>query len=296
MDLSKDKGGVYRMELSTSTNIHQFYKQDYYFFDAVKSIELCKKTGYRAIDISMHSVSIGNKPMAKDDWKDWVYSVRKTIEANNLFPTQAHAFFFSRKIAQTQEACDRGEKLIRRSIEAAGLLNAPWIVVHPIHGLDVVGLTHNEIFYKNVDYFNRLADYAEKNHIGIAVENMFEGSFESAEDLLQLINEVGRQNVGICWDTGHAHLAKQDQVASILALGKRCKALHISDNNGKYDEHMLPYFGSIDWQSIVTALKNSGYEGDFTYEIHNTTKNVPIPLRERLLRYTWEVGQELLKL
>ena len=43
-------------------------------------------------------------------------------------------------------------------------------------------------------------------------------------------------------------------------------ALHINDNRGNGDEHIIPYFGTMNLDEIMNALINIGYNGYFTFE------------------------------
>lgn len=46
--------------------------------------------------------------------------------------------------------------------------------------------------------------------------------------------------------------------------------LHLHDNYGTRDDHSMPYFGTIDWDEIMRALRDIGYEGTFNYEVAAT--------------------------
>ena len=73
---------------------------------------------------------------------------------------------------------------------------------------------------------------------------------------------------GICLDTGHLNLKDKDQRNFILKAGKRLKALHIADNQGETDQHMMPYGrGNIDFDEVIRALREVDYEGLFNLEI-----------------------------
>ena len=50
------------------------------------------------------------------------------------------------------------------------------------------------------------------------------------------------------------------------ALGKELYALHIHDNRGMQDEHLIPYLGTINMDEVINALIEIGYEGYFTFE------------------------------
>ncbi len=53
----------------------------------------------------------------------------------------------------------------------------------------------------------------------------------------------------------------------IRTLGPRLKALHVNDNRGKGDDHLCPYMGLNDWDSILKALAEVDYKGDLTFEV-----------------------------
>ena len=62
------------------------------------------------------------------------------------------------------------------------------------------------------------------------------------------------------------------------------------------DEHLLPFYGDIDWASIMKTLKEIEYEGDVTYEVTPWLDRVPPMLRDTALKHSVEVGEYLLKL
>ena len=143
---------------------------------------------------------------------------------------------------------------------------------------------------------------AEKCGTGIAVENMVDFRDNrrrycggSPDELLQLIERINDPDVGICLDTGHANIAGLACPELVRMFGPHLRATHINDNRGKYgDEHLLPYFGSIDWPGVMTALKEVGYGGDFSFEIGS--QRIPAALRPQWLTYTAAVGNQLLSL
>ena len=76
----------------------------------------------------------------------------------------------------------------------------------------------------------------------------------------------------------------------------RLKATHVSENNGKNNDQLLPFAGKTDWVNIMKILKQINYQGDFTYEILHYVDNTPDPLVLPALEYSVQVGQYLLAL
>ena len=52
----------------------------------------------------------------------------------------------------------------------------------------------------------------------------------------------------------------------IRALGNRLKALHVHDNDRIHDSHELPFTMQIDFDGMVEALRDIGYDGYMTLE------------------------------
>ena len=63
----------------------------------------------------------------------------------------------------------------------------------------------------------------------------------------------------------------------------------------KYD-HVLPFDGYTDWNAFMKLLKEIKYGGDFTYEIHRYTSQLPDAMVPAALRYSVEMGNYLLSL
>ena len=81
------------------------------------------------------------------------------------------------------------------------------------------------------------------------------------------------EDAGICLDFGHAHI-DGDVVEAIETVSEHLIATHVHDNAGRSDDHLLPFDGTIDWPSALTAVQKIGYDGPLMLEINarGTTK------------------------
>ena len=84
-----------------------------------------------------------------------------------------------------------------------------------------------------------------------------------SSDILELISADDR--LMVCFDTNH--LLKEENADFIKRIGKRIVTLHVSDYDKTNERHWLPGEGMIDWQSLLSALKEIGYSGVWLYEI-----------------------------
>lgn len=100
----------------------------------------------------------------------------------------------------------------------------------------------------------------------ICLENV--SSAPALSDLTVILDAVDSPHLGICLDTGHLNMADADQAAFIRGAGSRLKALHIADNEGETDQHLMPHGrGTVEWPVVVDELRRIGYEGAFNLEI-----------------------------
>lgn len=101
--------------------------------------------------------------------------------------------------------------------------------------------------------------------IKLAVETTSHYAPKSTERLLRVINEFAPEKVGMCIDTGHANLS-EDVPEIIRKAGKRIFTVHMQDNDGKTDLHLLPMSGIIKWKEVCKAFNDAGYNGVFMFE------------------------------
>ena len=187
-----------------------------------------------------------------------------------------------------------------RALEITAMLGAKWAVIHTV--MDVTADINDVDAHVrcNQQMFAREAELAAKLGVGLAFENMFDGDQRrfgsTAEDLIAIQDSFHSDHFGVCWDVGHANRMYHGlQPLAIRKLGSRIKALHIDDNLGKDDLHLLPFEGNVAWEQIMHELHDGGCEADLIYEIRNNS-NMPEALRDITARYCYEVGEYLLSL
>lgn len=135
----------------------------------------------------------------------------------------------------------------------------------------------------NLAYFPKYIDLALRHNVGVVLENMYDPkptqrTYTAApDDLIDLVDAFNDARVQVCWDFGHGNLTEYDQCEALRQVGQRLKSTHIADNNGLRDDHLLPYYGNMDWTKLMGVLKEIGYQGDITFEITPFLDRVPPP-------------------
>ena len=98
----------------------------------------------------------------------------------------------------------------------------------------------------------------------ICIENMVRSTFfERADQVKYFLDNT--DGVYTCVDVNHfLHDNPED---AILLYGDKIGAIHISDNDKIDEQHLLPKDGKLNWNKIVCALQQVGFNGSFNYEL-----------------------------
>jgi sugar phosphate isomerase/epimerase len=94
--------------------------------------------------------------------------------------------------------------------------------------------------------------FAKQRGITIALENT-PGEMATPENLKHFLEQTRLSNIKLCLDTGHAHLSG-GLATGLEATHDLVATVHVHDNHGERDEHLLPYLGTIDWDATLPAL------------------------------------------
>jgi sugar phosphate isomerase/epimerase len=98
-----------------------------------------------------------------------------------------------------------------------------------------------------------LRAFARPLGVSLLLENI-PNDLSTPEKLKELINLLRYEDLGVCFDVGHAHLMSSvHQAFSILE--DRIRSTHIHDNKRDKDSHLAPGQGTIDWDQTMQALR-----------------------------------------
>jgi sugar phosphate isomerase/epimerase len=162
------------------------------------------------------------------------------------------------------------------AIKATKYLGSNLIVIHPTYYPDPENNFERSVEI-NTKFYKRLQPYAIDLGVKVAVENLcavhpitrkgVPSSNCSAEKLIRIIDGVG-EGFCACLDTGHAFFCGQDPATQLRLLGDRVKVLHLHDNDGTDDWHLIPGCGKVNWEEVLKALKEINFSGYINTEVN----------------------------
>ncbi len=127
---------------------------------------------------------------------------------------------------------------------------------------------------QSLSFWRPLVKHVENIGSAIAVENIFE---TTPGGLRMLYDEIASPAFGGCFDIGHWNLfAKMDLSEWLGLLQDHILAFHLHDNRGKFDDHMVPGDGFINFAALKSVIE--------TYKIHAKVHTFELHQREELKR------------
>ncbi|MGQ9523309.1 MAG: sugar phosphate isomerase/epimerase family protein [Armatimonadota bacterium] len=126
-----------------------------------------------------------------------------------------------------------------------------------------------DLWLAMVDSFRFCAERAKDAGLKFCLEPRVGELISNTDAFLRLWEHVDNDNFGMVLDTGHQNAQKEILPLSVEKLGRRIFYLHVSDNDGRTNEHLSLGKGTIDWEGVFTALKKHGYDGYVAVDIGN---------------------------
>ncbi|MGI6537969.1 MAG: sugar phosphate isomerase/epimerase family protein [Caldicoprobacterales bacterium] len=269
------------------------------------AIRKLAEIGFDAYDFSMFDIARGGHPIGGEDYKAYVKNLRKAADESGIVCNQSHAPFPS-YLVNNEEYNKHIFPYLVRAIEVTGMLSGDSVVIHPavFPGHKIGG--DSAVWETNMEFYNNLLPYAKDNNVKIAVENMFnwyEGdataspaTCSSPEEFVRYMDALDPNYFIALLDIGHSEMENtggRSAAEMIRALGSHLKALHVHDNDKVHDRHTLPFTQKINWDEVMTALKEIGYNGDFTFEAEQFIMQFPDELAVSAAKMMLDVGRYL---
>ena len=273
-------------------------------FGYEKALKILADAGYDAYDMSFFHPVSDNDPLYSDNFREYAKSLREHADKAGIICNQAHAPFPSSKGDEVKDKAILSS--ILRAMEAASILGAKNIVVHPKQHMPY--RENAELLKKmNIEFYKSLIPYCEKFNINVAVENMWqmnpvgnntivESTCSKVEEFCEYIDGVNSDRIVACLDIGHVSLYGENMSVIIRGLGKRLKALHVHDTDGYRDLHTLPFTACNDFPLIMKLLAEIDYEGDLTFEADSFFRNFPLCMYQDVAEFMQKTGRCLINM
>ncbi len=218
-----------------------------------ESIVRAARIGYRAVELHIRD------PKAVDQRAIFQTLEETGVEVSTIGTGQAYGedrIFFTSPDGEIRRAA---VQRIKDQIDFASRLGAR-VIIGLIKGPLPEGERERDLALANaVRCMRECAEAAEKASIQLVIEaiNRYESNFLcTAEETEQFIGEVGSSVVGLHLDTFHMNIEEVSIEDAIRRHAGRLIHIHLADSNRR-----VPGMGHLNFHSILSALKEIGYQG-----------------------------------
>ncbi len=262
------------MERSIILSTFLFYKERL----MPEHLEFIKRSGFKAVEVFSYR--------AHFDWRDTSY-VALISGAFRKLGLRVHSFHAPWDpdvdydiAALNQKNREKTLTEIFFLIKLLSNLGGKYFVVHPGTILEAGRFTE-EYIANSIGSLKIMIVYARELGVEVLVENPPPPELGSSVEIMRRIfNGLKDYRPSFCFDIGHAFISS-DGIDGFLTIDKSPLELHISDNHGEKDEHLLPGEANLNLKATIEGLKKR-----FGDEFEKTTYNFEIgrnPGLERLV-------------
>lgn len=261
-------------------------------FSYAAMIDYFASVGINAVDMSFESLSSYD-----DSCLAVLYSAAKRAQEKNVSIPLCHLSFYMPDPRDERRMAAYSRELLL-GIGAAALMGIPLAVVHPIAWYSSE-VKYGDWVRANMAFLIPIVKYAEEKGVKICIENM-PSEREAPENhlygscALNISSLASKLGAGICWDVGHANISGYSQSEQMKILDGKLDVLHIHDNDGKKDAHLLPFRGTVDWEDVAFGMRCCRFEGILDVEVSAWALDGAKEIREQFGRDTVAAAKRLL--
>jgi sugar phosphate isomerase/epimerase len=160
---------------------------------------------------------------------------------------------------------------VKRALEIAEQIPFRFLVQH-------LGLPNESFSEKKFESamtsIEHLRAFAKPLGVRILLENI-PNDLSTPDRLMEMIQTAHFDDVGICFDFGHAHLMGSVSEAFEIVRKLVCST-HVHDNDKLRDSHLWPGQGTIDWKAAMELLRSAPQKPPLLLELEENEKVNPL--------------------
>jgi sugar phosphate isomerase/epimerase len=197
-----------------------------------------------------------------------VTEVRTALQEHGVVASSIVSIYTPERdiVSSTASIRQAARDYVRGNIDLAHALGADIVTFTPTACMKIVAEADIQQEWEwAVEAARDLADHAGRAGVTLVLEpwNRYETYLVNrTEQAVRFIDEVDSPHFGYMADTFHMSLEERDIAESIRLAGPRLAHVHLADSN-----RAAPGFGHLDFEPIVQAIADVGYDGWISYEL-----------------------------
>ncbi len=240
--------------------IYYAYWEKEWAADYTQYVKKAEKLGFDILEI-------GASPLP-DYSQEQIRLLRQCAKDSGVTLTAGYGPTFEHNMGSSDPAIrEKASEWFKRLFEVMGQLEISKIggALYSYWPVDFSKPVHKEDDWKySVEGMKKLSELAEPYQITLNLEvlNRFENPIlNTAEEGVQFVTEVDRDNVKVMLDTFHMNIEETSISAAIRTAGNLLGHFHTGECN-----RMVPGQGRMPWREIAEALHEIQYDGSVVME------------------------------
>lgn len=248
-----------------------------------KALSILKNAGFDGADFDLCCYTGSKMPdivtMPHEDFVTYFKNIKSIADEVGIEIPTVHSLLDG--YVRDVEKNEWKRAKVKRDIEAASILGAKYCVIHSVSTLRWGFDADPKIMHQlNQKMYSDFVPTAEEFGVCLTLES-FGGVtvdgvrgydyFSNHKYMRKELDNLDTEYKAFCLDTGHTNVAVGGGCLPlpdfIRYFGSRIKMLHMHDNDGVNDQHLIPGLGYINWPAVFDALDEIGYDGYYNYEL-----------------------------
>ena len=182
-----------------------------------------------------------------------------------------------------------GVDLVKNRVDFAARMDSGGAVIH------IPDRTEEAAWDALRRSLDEIEPYARSRGVRLALEN----DRDNFPALRELFAAYPADYVGLCYDSGHGNQPPEGRAEAVgldelETMKDRLLVLHLHDNDGKSDQHRIPFTGTTDWPRLCRIIAASSYSGCVSMESNIHREDTQDP--EEFLRRAIAAGERLARM
>jgi sugar phosphate isomerase/epimerase len=253
------------MRLAYSTNAYRR-------FPVEEAIRRIASVGYRGVELMADVPHAWPADIEEGD----IAALRRALEVHNLALSNINAFmttaiqdFWHPSWIEPDEEFRRQRiEHTKAALNLAQKLGAACITTEPGGPLPA-GMEWDAALDIFTEGLREALHHAEEVGVLLLVEPEPDLLIENADQFLALAERFDSPMFGLNFDIGHFYCVGEDVPEAIRRLQSFTRHYHIEDiAASRVHEHLIPGQGAIDFSAVLSAIRDTDYDGWITVELY----------------------------
>lgn len=259
------------MKLGTATSVlYQYGIQD--------AIPVISRTGFDGVDIWGGRPHVYRQDLSPGELE----GLRQIVEDNGLIVSSLMPAFYRYPHSLSNpnpKVRDDSIDYMRECVDNAAILGAGIVLVVPDHSL--FGQSREDSLGRMMESIDVVARHASQYDLQLGIEVLYYDETDlvnSADDALEIIDQLGLGNIGVVLDTGTLNLSKESPEEILTKLDDLMLQVHVNDNDGGQEQqNLIPGDGTYDFRYLIQVLREHNFSGFLSAELTKGYANDPEP-------------------